>query len=73
MMTFPFFVAKNFLQLDFSPYPNIISYLDRIAKRPAYQKAMAIANARLRFARTETPLVIQSRRRGIPQMRCAGY
>jgi hypothetical protein len=34
---------------------------------------MAIANARLRFARTETPLVIQSRRRGIPQMRCAGY
>lgn len=44
MMMFPFFIAKNFLQLDFSPYPNITSYLDRIAKRPAYQKAMAIAN-----------------------------
>jgi hypothetical protein len=44
MMTFPFFVAKNFLQLDFSPYPNIISYLDRIAKRPAYQKVMVISN-----------------------------
>lgn len=44
MMMFPFFIAKNFLQLDLSPYPNITSYLDRIAKRPAYQKAMTIAN-----------------------------
>jgi hypothetical protein len=62
------FSAARFLALS-----NIISYLDRIAKRPAYQKAMAIANARLRFVRTETPLVIQSRWRGIPQMRCADY
>jgi len=43
-MMFPFFDAKNFLQLDFSPYPNIISQLDRIAKRPAYQKVMVISN-----------------------------
>ena len=43
-MMFPFFIAKNFLQLDFSQYPYITSYLDRIARRPAYQKAMAIAN-----------------------------
>jgi glutathione S-transferase len=44
MMMFPFFLAKNFLQLDFSPYANIGSYLKRIEARPAYQKAMAIAN-----------------------------
>ena len=44
MMMFPFFIAKNVLQLDFSPYPHITGYLDRIARRPAYQKAMAIAN-----------------------------
>jgi glutathione S-transferase len=44
MMMFPFFIAKNFLQLDLSPYKNIGSYLERIEKRPAYQKAMAIAN-----------------------------
>jgi glutathione S-transferase len=44
MMMFPFFIAKNFLQLDFAPYANIAAYLQRIEKRPAYQKAMAIAN-----------------------------
>jgi glutathione S-transferase len=44
MMMFPFFIAKNFLQLDLSPYKNIGSYLERIEKRPAYKKAMAIAN-----------------------------
>jgi glutathione S-transferase len=44
MMMFPFFIAKNFLQLDLSPYANVTSYLQRIEKRPAYQKAMAIAN-----------------------------
>jgi glutathione S-transferase len=44
MMMFPFFIAQNFLQLDLSPYTNITRYLDRIVKRPAYQKAMAIAN-----------------------------
>ena len=44
MMMFPFFMAKSFLQIDLSPYANITSYMERIAKRPAYQKAMAIAN-----------------------------
>jgi glutathione S-transferase len=44
MMMFPFFIAKNFLQIDLSPYENIGSYLERIEKRPAYQRAMAIAN-----------------------------
>ena len=44
MMMFPFFIAKNFLQLDLSPYKHIASYLERIEQRPAYKKAMAIAN-----------------------------
>jgi glutathione S-transferase len=44
MMMFPFFIAKNFLQLDLSPYKNIGSYLERIERRSAYRKAMAIAN-----------------------------
>jgi len=44
MMMFPLFLAKNFLQVDLSPYPNIGSYIERIESRPAYQKAMAIAN-----------------------------
>jgi glutathione S-transferase len=60
MMVFPFgmagFVARpdqprgpglplhSLLQLDVSPYANIRSYMERIGKRPAYQKAMAIAN-----------------------------
>jgi len=44
MMMFAFDVARNFLQIDMTPYPNINKYIERIAKRPAYQKAMAIAN-----------------------------
>lgn len=44
MMVFAFGAAKNFLQIDMTPFPNINRYLERIAKRPAYQKAMAIAN-----------------------------
>jgi hypothetical protein len=30
--------------MDLSPYQNITKYLDRIARRPAYQKATVIAN-----------------------------
>jgi glutathione S-transferase len=44
MMMFPFFIARNFMQLDLTPYPNIVNYLKRIEARPAYQKAMALAN-----------------------------
>ena len=31
---------RIFLPLDLSPYPNILSYLQRVGARPAYQRAM---------------------------------
>lgn len=44
MMTYGFGTAGLFLKLDLSPYAHITAYLARIGQRPAYQKAMAIAN-----------------------------
>jgi glutathione S-transferase len=44
MMTYCFGTADGFLKLDRSPYPNIAGYLARIGQRPAYKKAMGIAN-----------------------------
>jgi glutathione S-transferase len=44
MMVFPFGGMKNFLRVELTPYANITRYLERIGQRPAYQKAMAIAN-----------------------------
>jgi glutathione S-transferase len=44
MMNFPFGVLTKFIQYDLSPYPNIVAHLATIAKRPAYQKAMALAD-----------------------------
>jgi len=44
MMVYPFGLVTGFLKADMSQYPNIQAYLDRIGKRPAYQKAMGIAN-----------------------------
>jgi glutathione S-transferase len=44
MMVYPFGIVKGFMRTDMSLYPNIESYLERIGQRPAYQKAMAIAN-----------------------------
>lgn len=44
MMNFPFGMLAKFLQYDLTPYPNITAHLARIAARPAYQKAMALAD-----------------------------
>jgi glutathione S-transferase len=44
MMVYPFGMVTGFLQTDMSQYPNTKAYLERIGQRPAYQKAMAIAN-----------------------------
>ncbi|HET9652552.1 MAG TPA: glutathione S-transferase [Usitatibacter sp.] len=43
MMVFPFTTMRRFLEYDIAPYANISHYLERIAARPAYRKAMAIA------------------------------
>jgi glutathione S-transferase len=43
MMAFPFTTMQNFMRLDLSHRPNITAYVERISRRPAYQKAMAIA------------------------------
>jgi glutathione S-transferase len=43
MMNFPFTTMRHFLEYDLAPYPNILAYLERIASRPAYRKAMALA------------------------------
>ncbi len=45
MMNFPFGVLTRFLQFDLSPYPNIVRHLDLIGQRPAYKKAMALAES----------------------------
>jgi glutathione S-transferase len=44
MMNFPFGVLTKFIQCDLSPYPNIVAHLAAIASRPAYQKAMELAD-----------------------------
>ena len=44
MMVYPFGMVTGFLQTDMSQYPNTKAYLKRIGQRPAYRKAMAIAN-----------------------------
>lgn len=44
MMVYCFGMAGDFLNVDMTRYPNIAAYLGRIAQRPAYRKAMAIAN-----------------------------
>jgi len=44
MMNFPFGVLIKFLQYDLSPYPHIVKHLELIGQRPAYKKAMALAD-----------------------------
>jgi glutathione S-transferase len=44
MMTYCFSTSRGFLGIDLAPFRNIDGYLDRIAQRPAYQKAMLVAN-----------------------------
>ena len=41
---FPLTTMRVFAPRDLAPYPNIRSYLQRIAARPAYQRAMAKAD-----------------------------
>ena len=43
MMLFPFTTMRLFLDYDLAPYPNILAYMKRIEARPAYRKAMALA------------------------------
>lgn len=44
MMVFPFTTLQLFKKTDLTPYPNLQAYLTRIAERPAYKKAMRLAN-----------------------------
>jgi glutathione S-transferase len=41
---FPLSTMREFIPRDMKPYPNIQAYLQRIAARPAYQRAMAKAD-----------------------------
>jgi len=41
MTVFSLTTMRYFLPVDLQPYPNILAYLQRIAARPAYQRAMA--------------------------------
>lgn len=41
MMVFPLTTMRMFTPKDLSGFPNILAYLQRIAARPAYQRAMA--------------------------------
>ncbi len=43
MMAFPFTTMRHFLDVDMAPYPNLVAYVERVAARPAYQKAMRLA------------------------------
>lgn len=44
MMNFAFGVLTKFMQMDLSAYPNIKRHLATISERPAYKKAMALAD-----------------------------
>ena len=50
MMVFPFTTLQLFKKIDLSPYPNLTAYLARIGERPAYKKAMQIANGEEKMA-----------------------
>jgi glutathione S-transferase len=43
LMVFPFTTMRHFLDYDLTPYANILAYLARVEKRPAYRKAMSLA------------------------------
>jgi glutathione S-transferase len=43
MMSFPLTTMKRYLDIDLAGLANIEGWLDRIASRPAYRKAMALA------------------------------
>ncbi len=48
MMAFPFTTMQHFLKVDLAPYPKIRAWMERIAQRPAYLKAMTLAGPRPR-------------------------
>ncbi len=50
MMAFPFTTMQQFRALDLSPYPATEAYLRRIAERPAYRRAMAVAGPGVKAA-----------------------
>jgi glutathione S-transferase len=43
MMVFPFTTMRRYLPYDLAPHANITGYMKRIAARPAYARAMALA------------------------------
>lgn len=44
MSLFPLTTMRMFVPRELGPYPNIRGYLERIGQRPAFQRAMAIAD-----------------------------
>jgi glutathione S-transferase len=44
IMLFPLTTMRMFNPRDLAPYPNILAYLERIAARPAYQRAIKKAD-----------------------------
>jgi glutathione S-transferase len=48
IMLFPLTTMRLFAPRDLAPYPNILAYLQRIAARPAYQRATKKADPDLR-------------------------
>jgi glutathione S-transferase len=47
MMAYCFGIVRSpVMNTDMTKYPNLAAYIARIAARPAYQKAMAIANSK---------------------------
>ena len=52
MIAFPLTTARLFVPMDLSPYPNILAYLQRLAARPAFQRAMSKADPGLEIKLT---------------------
>jgi glutathione S-transferase len=44
IMLFPLTTMRMFAARDLTPYPNILAYLQRVAMRPAYQRAIKKAD-----------------------------
>lgn len=45
MIVFTLTTMRHYAPYDLSPYPNILAYLQRVAARPAYQRAMQKGDA----------------------------
>jgi glutathione S-transferase len=44
MMVFSLTTMRLYLPIELGPYPHILAYLQRIGARPAYRRAMTVAN-----------------------------